>query len=116
MQGIVDILDLVEITITRLPPQGFNNMCPISVDIVPYDKTKMLFIDESEMAKFNHVITERAKQLDLDPRNPQSTFYLKEFTARWLSEIYRNGLAELDNIPEGQDDPYKKVRQWQRPN
>lgn len=116
MKGKVDILDLVEITITTLPPQGPQNMCPVAVDIIPYDKTKMLFIDESEMTTFNHIISERAKQLELDPRNPQATSYLKEFTARWLSEMYRNGLAELDNVPEGHDDPYAKVRKWQRPN
>ncbi len=116
MKAKVDILDLISVTVVRLPPASPQDLAPISVELIPHEEGKQVVVDETALATLNANLSEKAKQLELDPRNPQTFSYLQEFVGRMVSELYRNGLVELEDVPEGADDPYHKVRKWTRPN
>lgn len=115
MKSKIDILDLVNVTVVRLPPKGPQDLAPMSIEIIPHEENKMVIIDEKAMEVLNSKLTERSAQLQLDPRNPQTFSYLQEFVGRMISELYRNGLLELENVPDAVSDQYAKVRKWTRP-
>lgn len=104
----VDILDLTRIHIYLGQPTREDPL-PYKVFIEAVDQTKKVVFDEDALKILNQKITDRVQQFD-DGRDPRVVDYVKEFVGRMLTELYRNGLVELEDIPEGSDDPYAEVK------
>ena len=98
----VDVLDLVTVKL-YMPRPGF-----IAVDVRCHDEDKQVVFDPDALKKLNEVITEKVK--GLDPRHPNVGGYIKEFVGKMLSELYRSGLAVIEDIPESKEDPYEEIR------
>ena len=106
----VDIKDLIRIHVFMGQPTKEDPL-PYRVMVEPIQKTKHIIWDESALATFNAIVTEKCQQFD-DGRDPRVIDYIKEFTERMMSELHRNGLIVLEDIPEGSDDPYATVKKY----
>ena len=104
----VDILDLTR-THIYMGHTSKEDPLPYKVFIEALDPTKKVVFDESALQILNNKVTERVQQFD-NGRDPRVVNYIKEFVGRMLTELYRNGLVELEDIPEGSDDPYMEVK------
>ena len=104
----VDILDLVRIHIFRGQPTKGDPL-PYRIEIQSIDESKRVIFDESALKVLNHRLTENVQKFD-DGRDPRVRDYIEEFVGRMLTELYRNGLVELEEIPDSPDDPYADVR------
>lgn len=103
----VDFLDLVRIHVYKdMPSPG--DMFPFRIEFECLDQTKRIVFDEHEFKKMNQILTEKAQQFN--PKDPRLPDYLQEFSGRLASELYRNGLCEFEDIPEGKEDPYAFAR------
>jgi hypothetical protein len=98
----VDILDQVTIHVFRMP-----NTARFEVQIEPVDKNKNVVFDEDALRVMNEKITEKAAQFEA--RDPRAKDYIEEFIARLTSELYRNGLVELQEVEEPKD-PYQEIK------
>jgi len=94
----VDILDLINIEIS------VDAMGHLHVDFVSLDMAKQVIIDTQAMEVLNKTLTE--KVVGKSPKDPNVIGYVKEFVGKMVSELYRNGLILLEDIPEAHDDPY----------
>lgn len=103
----VEFLDLVRIHVykgqaTREDP------FPFRVEFECLDKNKRVVFDASEFTRMNLILTEKSQQFH--PADPRLKGYIEEFCGRLASELYRNGLCELEEVPEGKEDPYALER------
>lgn len=103
----VDFLDLVRIHVYPGQPHPTDRH-PFRIEFESVDKTKRVVFDESSIRKMNEILTEKASQFH--PSDPRVRGYLEEFAGRLASELYRNGLVELDDIPDAPDDPYTQAK------
>lgn len=103
----VEFLDLVRIHVLRGHPVP-GDLYPFRVEFEPLDKSKRVVFDESEFRTMNQVLSEKATQFH--PNDPRFKGYIEEFAGRLASELYRNGLAELEEIPDAPSDPYADLR------
>ena len=108
MKGKVDILDLVDIVCYRVPPRNPVDRAPIGIDIVPHDKTKQVVWDQDSLKNFNNILTEKSKSLKFN--NPNSLDYLKQYVGMMLSELYRNGLVDFEELSDAPEDHYAHLR------
>ena len=99
----VDILELIRIHVFRIP-----NTPKFEVEIECIERDKNLVFDEDALRVMNHKITEKAAQFEA--RDPRAKNYIEEFVARLTSELHRNGLVELEEVPESAPDPYADMR------
>lgn len=103
----IDILDLVTIDLYHT---GVATMPGhVSVSFTPLEVTKRVIFDESAKKVLEEKILERAANKDL--KDPKIANYIKEFAGRMLSELYKNGLVLLEEIPDAPNDPYWQVKQ-----
>lgn len=103
----VDFLDLVRIHVYKGQPVP-GDPFPYRIEFECVDPTKRVVFDAHEFSKMNVILTEKAQQFH--PADPRFKGYIEEFCARLASELYRNGLCELEDIPEGKEDPYALER------
>jgi hypothetical protein len=89
---------------------------PSREDPVPYrifveaiEKGKRVVFDSDALRVFNHRLTENAQRFD-DGRDPRVKTYLEEFASKMISELARNGLIIIEDLPDASDDPYAAVR------
>lgn len=83
---------------------------PLMVDIQPLDTNKRVVFDTTAKNTFNSKLTEKARSSGLNASDPKLLDYIKEFTGRLISELYKHDLIALEDIPEASDDPYKVIR------
>ena len=105
----VDFLDLVEIVVYRGSPTK-ENPCPLMVHFEPNDKGKNIVFDPAALKTLNDNITDRVLEMSLSLYDPNTIEYIKEFIGRLVSEMHRNGVVVLDDVGEGDSDPYASVR------
>ena len=98
----IDILDQIQIDVFRIP-----NTANFEVEISCLDRTKNVVFDEKALRVMNQKITEKAAQFEA--RDPRAKTYIEEFVGRLTSELFRNGLAEIEDIPDAVD-PYEDLR------
>jgi hypothetical protein len=82
------------------------------VQIASIDDKKNVVFDERALAVLNERVTEKSKQFS-DARDPRVRGYIKEFVGRMASELYKNGLMELEDIDQQEgspEDPYSKAK------
>jgi hypothetical protein len=109
----VDILDLVTINIFK-GPVSKEDPNPLVVSIDPLDRSQRVVFDDGALKVMNEKLTE--KLADKDARDSNTIEYLKEFVGRFVSELYRNGLCLIEDIPEGNADPYAEAKKLFRKN
>ena len=97
----VNIADLIKITIY----QGKSNF---DVQIDCLDPKKNIVFDEKALQTFNEQLTDRCRGMSAG--DPKTQKYIEEFTYRMITELARNGLVELEDAKEQDDDHYKKMR------
>lgn len=103
----VDFAERVKIRIFQgAPSQG--DPYPFRVEVNSIDETKHVVFDTSALKKMNEILTEKAAQFN--PSDPKLRDYLKEFVGRMVTELYRNDLVVLEDLPDQPDDPYEKIR------
>jgi len=103
----VDFLDRVRIHIYPGKPSPGDHY-PFRIEFQSLDESKRVIFDESALKKMNEVLTEKAGQFH--PSDPRVRGYLEEFAGRLAMELYRNGLADLEDLPDGPEDPYANIR------
>jgi len=104
----VDFCDLVDVRVVHI---GHGH---IQVFYEPIDRTKNVVVDPNALREINNQITKRT--IGKDPRDPKVLKYIEEFVSKLTSELYRNGLVELDNAKEGKSDPYSDLRKMYSEN
>jgi hypothetical protein len=104
----VDILDLVRIHVYKEKPTREDPL-PYRVFIESIDSSKRIVFDEAALNILNQKVTERSQAFG-DGRDPRIQDYIKEFVGRMVSELGKNGLAVIEDIPEGSEDPYATLR------
>jgi hypothetical protein len=97
----VNIADLVKIQI-------YQGRSAFDVQIECLEKGKNIVFDEKALETFNHQLTDRCKGMSIG--DPKTQKYIEEFVFRMITELHRNGLVELEDMKEQDDDQYKKVR------
>ena len=108
VMNCVDILDLINIRILQGTPTIHG--APLYVQIEPIDRCKNIVFDTDALETLNNRVTEVVRDRQLSVRDPNSFKYVEEFVGRMVSELYRNGLVEIEEAKEGSDDPYEAVR------
>lgn len=99
----VSILDLVNIHVLRIP-----NTAMFEINIESLDKDKQFVIDPDALRILNQKLTEKVSVLEVN--DPKARYYMEEFTAKMISELHKNGLAMLEDIPDAPKDPYAEVK------
>ena len=106
----VDLLDLIKVNVfLDMEVLSKENPLPYRVSISPLDESKRFIIDDDALKTLNQKITEKVQQFE-NGRDPRVVGYIKEFASRMISELSRNGLALLEDIPEAAEDHYAKLR------
>lgn len=103
----VDFLDRVRIHVFPGKPHP-GDLYPFRVEVQSLDESKRVIFDEAALKKMNQILTEKASQFH--PNDPRVRGYLEEFVGRLITELYRNGLCDLEDLPDQPDDPYEKLR------
>lgn len=103
----VDILDLVTITVFRGKPTP-GDLNPLVVTLDPIDVSKRLEWDTDALKVLNKKLSDKMK--DSDVHNPNTITYIKEFAGKMLSELYKNGLVIISDIPDAPEDPYQAAK------
>lgn len=103
----VDILELIRVHVFRVP-----NTARFEVEIESIDKNKNVVFDEDALRIMNQKITEKAAQFEA--RDPRAKHYIEEYVARLTGELHRNGLMELEEVPDEASDPYADLRKRYR--
>lgn len=103
----VGFLDRVRIHVYPGKPNPGDNY-PFRVEFESLDNTKKVVFDESSLKRMNEILTEKASQFH--PTDPRLRGYIEEFVGRLTTELYRNGLVALEEIPDAPDDPYASVK------
>jgi hypothetical protein len=106
----VDVLDLIKVEVFT---PNIYKPGDIQVDLVALEKDKRVVIDDSALKSLNQTLYERCQQFE-DARDPKVKEYIKEFVGRMCSEWHRNGLLEIEDIPEGVTDHYEDARRQAR--
>lgn len=104
----VEVTDLVRIHVLEgmSTPQ---DRLPYQVIVEPIDDTQRVVFDDGALKVLNDRITDKVQQFE-NGRDPRVIKYIEEFVARMISELYRNGLMILEDLPESPEDPYAAVR------
>lgn len=103
----VDLLDLITVNIFR-GQATVGDPNPYVISVVPLDQTKRVVFDADALKALNNKLTEKIH--GKNPSDPNTISYMKEFASRMISELYRNGLVLLEDIPDAKDDPYEQAR------
>lgn len=103
----VDILDLIKVKVYKSKPTS-EDPSPVRVVIETIEKTKKVIFDESALDILNKKLSERVATMSY--YDPKTLGYIEEFAGRMVSELYRHGLVELEDIPEASGDPYGEVK------
>lgn len=97
----VNIADLIKINIY----QGRGNF---DIQIECLDKNKNVVFDEKVLQTLNEQLTDHCK--GMSAADPKTQKYIEEFTYRMIMELAKNGLVELEDIKEQDEDHYKNIR------
>jgi len=103
----VEFYDLVRVHVFRGQP-SVENPCPFSVEFEALEQGKRVIFDDSSLKKMNEILTEKASQLNAS--DPRVRDYIGEFAGRLATELYRNGLAAIENVPDSPTDHYLSAR------
>jgi hypothetical protein len=109
----VDISELIRIHVFRDKPTPQDKM-PYRVVVESLEKDKRVVFDPDALKVLNQKVTENAQRFD-DGRDPRVAEYIKEFISKMISELHRNGLVVLENIPDGPEDHYASLRNIKLP-
>ncbi len=106
IMGKIDILDLVSINVT------VDRFGHLFIDIACIEEGKQVVLSE----EISRALGEKATEVALGKsKNDENVIgYIKEYTGKMLSEAYKNGLVEIEDIPDAKEDPYKKFRKVDR--
>lgn len=68
----------------------------LSVAFEPFSSTMKVVIDPTAMEAFNNTLTE--KVAGMNPKDPKVIGYLREFSERWLDQVWRSGYMILEDV------------------
>jgi hypothetical protein len=98
----VDILDRIKLRVVEVAPGHFG------VAVEALEKNKNVIFDTDALKILNEQVTHRARSMN--SRDPNTRGFIEEFVGRMISEMYRVGLVELEDIKDAPDDPYRDLR------
>jgi hypothetical protein len=100
--GKIDIADLIKVRLIE-PKPGF-----IQAMFECVDRTKNVVFDEKALAKLNEILADKVK--GMEARDPKVHTYIEEFLMRMVSELYKNGLVDIVEAKDSEEDPYAFAR------
>lgn len=68
----------------------------LSIAFEPFNPAQKIVIDPTAMKSFNNTLTERVQ--GMDPRDPKVLTYLKEYSEKWLDEMWRSSYVLLEDV------------------
>lgn len=97
----VDILDQIRIHVMHVG-KGFINL-----QIETIDSSKRVVIDQAAKKTLEEEIIKKVAE---QKWSETTRNYIEEYAARMISSLHKNGLVEIDDLPDAPDDPYKHAR------
>lgn len=98
----VDPVDLLRARVVQLAPGHLS----VAFECIQPDK-KLIF-DSTALKTLNNKITEKVAGMNY--KDQKVVMYIEEFAMKAVAALYKNGLCAFEDIPEAENDPYKKLR------
>lgn len=82
----------------------------VSVSFEPHNPTWRVVIDADAIKSFNSVLSE--KLAGSNPKDPNTGGFLREFSERWIDEMWSSGLALIENVSEKEMSGESLYKPW----